>query len=133
MSSLPFDWYVRLFVETQMNFFLVQSFPVPAGIDSRIGQRCIEISAKLMGQNPKLNTWAIAASGDHVGGEIAIDDALDLEAELDAVVAHLYGLSKSQLQYIQTNFRRGWDSSDIGFVNRFERMMSHYDAWAAKS
>jgi hypothetical protein len=131
MSSLPFDWYARRFIETQMNFHFVNAFPVPTGIDTPLGMRCIEIAAVLSAQEPRLKEWASA-----VGVEtraLSPADCAAYVAELDAVVAHLFGLSGDQLSFIYASFHRGWNASKPDYVGRYESAMKHYDTWAAKA
>ena len=48
--------------------------------------------------------------------------------ELDAVVAHLYGLSEPQLVHIFETFHEGWDYSA-----RLEETIRHYQEWSAKT
>ena len=48
-------------------------------------------------------------------------------SELDAVVAHLYGLSEKQLVHIFETFQEGWDFSD-----RLNATLKHFYAWSKK-
>ena len=50
----------------------------------------------------------------------------DLIAELDALVAHLYGLGRSDVEHIFATFHRGWD-----YGPRLAAVLAHYDRWAA--
>jgi hypothetical protein len=52
----------------------------------------------------------------------------DMIAELDAVVAHLYGLNESHLTHIFETFHEGWD-----FQPRLTAVLKHYKAWAGKA
>ena len=45
--------------------------------------------------------------------------------ELDAVVAHLYGLSRENLEVIFETFHDGWD-----YEERLERVLDYYSDWA---
>ena len=47
--------------------------------------------------------------------------------ELDAVVAHLYGLSKDQLIHVYETFHQGWD-----YESRLDATLLHYKDWANK-
>ena len=49
-------------------------------------------------------------------------------AELDAVVAHLYGLSESHLTHIFETFHEGWD-----YQPRLTAVLKHYKSWAGKA
>lgn len=47
--------------------------------------------------------------------------------ELDAVVAHLYGLSAEQLSHIFATFHVGWD-----YQERLRAVLEHFRAWEAR-
>ena len=72
-----------------------------------------------------LRDWA-AEVGVPVGS--VTDEATkdDLIAELDALVAHLYGLGRSDVEHIFATFHRGWD-----YAARLAAVLAHYDRWAA--
>ena len=48
--------------------------------------------------------------------------------ELDAVVAHLYGLDERQLAHVFETFHEGWD-----FGNRLDGVLRHYRDWSRRS
>jgi hypothetical protein len=45
--------------------------------------------------------------------------------ELDAVVAHLYGLTHEHVEVIFETFHEGWD-----YEERLDRVLDYYDDWA---
>ncbi|MHB1465053.1 MAG: hypothetical protein ACYCXU_08065 [Thermoleophilia bacterium] len=47
--------------------------------------------------------------------------------ELDAVAAHLYGLSEQHLRHIFETFHEGWD-----YTTRLTAVLEHYRAWSKK-
>ncbi len=51
----------------------------------------------------------------------------DMIAELDAVVAHLYGLTETQLRHIFETFHEGWD-----YGERLEATLKHYGSWRGR-
>ena len=55
-----------------------------------------------------------------------LDPALkdDMIFELDAVVAHLYGLSADQLSHIFATFHVGWD-----YHERLNAVLKHFHNW----
>ena len=57
-------------------------------------------------------------------GPLAVDKKEDMIHELDAVVAHLYGLSEAQLVHIFETFHEGWDYGD-----RLNGVLRHYHEW----
>lgn len=107
MSSVPFDWFARRIVEMHMTFELVRHFPVPCpGPSDRRRRRLTELAAQLAAPDDRYARW-LAAVGTCPAG-----DALDVtsaKAEIDALVASLYGLERPQVEYIFTTFHRGWD------------------------
>ena len=60
-------------------------------------------------------------------GLLEPDDKQDKVHELDAVVAHLYGLSEAQLVHIFETFHDGWD-----YQPRLNAVLKQYHAWADK-
>jgi hypothetical protein len=70
-------------------------------------------------------SWAVEV-GVPVGSvtdEVTKDDLI---AELDALVAQLYGLGRSDVEHIFATFHRGWD-----YRPRLAAVLAHYDRWAA--
>jgi hypothetical protein len=51
----------------------------------------------------------------------------DMIAELDAVVAHLYGLTEPQLVHVFETFHEGWD-----YEPRLKAVLAHYRQRAGK-
>jgi hypothetical protein len=49
---------------------------------------------------------------------------LELIAKLDALVAHAYGLTRDQLEYVFETFHRGW-----AFKDRLEQVLEYFDDW----
>ena len=123
MSSLVLDWYARRFVETHMDFHVLDPFPVPRPPpDDPLRRRAIELAGRLACPDDRFAAWA-----DEVGvecGPLAADEKDDMIHELDAVVAHLYGLSQPQLVHIFETFHEGWDYED-----RLRAVLHHFEAW----
>ncbi|MDL0123399.1 Eco57I restriction-modification methylase domain-containing protein, partial [Halobacterium salinarum] len=124
LSSIPLDWYARRFVETHVNYHILNAFPVPRpGNNSPLKERAVEISGRLAARDDRYADWA-----DEVGVDYGpIDEANELEKiyELDAVVAHLYGLTRKQVEVIFDTFHEGWD-----YEERLERVLDYYASWA---
>ena len=100
LSSIPLDWYARRFVEINLNFFIINPFPVSLGPTETMhaGSESSELAGRIACPDRRFRTWAKAV-GVECGG-IADDEKEDMTHELDAVVAHLYGLSEAQLVHI---------------------------------
>ncbi len=127
MASVPFDWYAPPWVELNFTFELLNPMPVPRpSVGNPMRERLVALGGRLAAVDDRFRLWANEV-GVPVGGLLggARDDAI---AEIDALVAHLYGLSRSQLQHVFETFHRGWDYSD-----RLARVLAHYDRWASAS
>jgi hypothetical protein len=125
LSSIPLDWYARCVVELHVNFHLFNGLPVPNPPGEEPKRRRVEeISGRLAAVDDRFGSWA-AAVGVPVAS-VADAERPQLIAELDGVVAHLYGLNREQVEHIFATFHRGWDYSD-----RLARVLGHYDRWAA--
>ena len=125
LSSIPLDWYARRFVVTHVNYFVFNPFPVPRpSRDDRRWQRIVALAGRLACPDKRFADWA-----DAVGvacGPIAENEKEDMIHELDAVVAHLYGLSEQHLTHIFETFREGRNYHD-----RLTGVLGHFQAWRA--
>ena len=126
LCSIPLDWYARRFVETHVNFFIINPFPIPRPSRDNLGwKRVIEIAGCLACPDDRFAAWA-----EKVGVECGPLDAEkkeDMIYELDAVVAHLYNLDENQLVHIFETFREGWD-----YQKRLDGVLRHFKKWKSK-
>jgi len=103
MCSLPFDWIARRRVESHVNFFILNALPVPrVGLDSALGLRTARLAARLATPDDRFAGFA-QACGVAIGSR-ADNEKDDLIAELDAVVAAMYGLTGAELDLIFRDF-----------------------------
>ena len=127
LTSIPLDWYARCCVETHVNFFIFNPFPIPRPERSNpLWKRVVELSGRLACPDDRFADWAAAVGVDY--GLLEPDDKNDKIHELDAVVAHLYGLSEPQLVHIFETFHEGWPH-----LPRLNAVLKHYHAWAGKA
>ena len=123
LSSIPLDWYARRFVETHVNFFVFNPFPIPRPQRCDVfWKRAVKLAGRLACPDKRFANWAQAVGVEC--GPIAADEKEDMIHELDAVVAHLYGLSKPQLVHIFETFHEGWDYQD-----RLDGVLRHFKEW----
>jgi hypothetical protein len=124
LSSIPLDWYARRFVETHLNYHIFDNLPVPrVGTEDQLRQRVVELSGRLAAVDERYAEWA-----DTIGVEYGpLDEETKQEKiyELDAVVAHLYGLTREHVEVIFETFHDGWD-----YEERLERVLDYYASWA---
>lgn len=124
LSSIPFDWYMRRWVELSLSFELLNPSPVPRpNLDSAKGARVVEVAGRLAAVDDRYAEWA-ADVGVAVGTANEEPVKSDLIAELDALVSLLYGLSEEQVEHVFATFHRGWD-----YQPRLNAVLKHYAAW----
>lgn len=127
LSSIAFDWYARRFVELSLNFFIFRWLPVPTFAPEKASvRRVVEISARLAATDDRYQEWA-SEVGVAVGSVSSDSEKRDLVAELDALVALLFGVTDDQVELIFATFHRGWD-----YEARLSAVLDHYRAWKDK-
>jgi hypothetical protein len=120
VSSRIFDWYARRWVEVNVNQWIISSLPVPAADDEAMVAIAAE-AASLAGHGQPYEDWSARFGTTlHPAGDVAQRDRT--EARLEALVAHLYGLSRDQVQHIFATFHRGWD-----YQPRLDAVLEHFD------
>lgn len=109
MSSRPFDWHARCFVEAHVTFDLLATFPIPdPPAEDPLRERVVEIAGRLAAVDDRYATWA-AGVGVPVGSVRDESTRSGLLAELDALVCLLYGLDTTDAKTIFATFHRGWE------------------------
>jgi hypothetical protein len=120
LCSIPLDWYARRFVEISLNFFIFNPFPIPRpSLADPLARRVIEAAATLAAQDRRLAGWAKPLAIKP--RKLAEEEQADLVAELDAAVAHLYGLAEADLVHIFETFHEGWD-----YQNRLDATLKRF-------
>lgn len=124
LSSRIFDWYARRHVENKVSYGLLNSFPIPRpAADSARRARVVEISGRLAAVDERFAEWA-AEVGVRVGSASSPEERDALIAELDALIAQLYGLTEDQLRVVFETFHVGWD-----FESRLNLTLEYYKEW----
>jgi hypothetical protein len=101
LNSLPFDWQARRLVETTLNFFLLNMlcFPPPERTDL---EAIAERAARLSCVDDRFAEFAEACG---VKTELLDpEERSRLIAEIDALVAHAYGLDEADLEVVFSDF-----------------------------
>ncbi len=123
LSSLPLDWYARRFVETHMTFGVINPFPIPRpGRDDPNRLRVVALAGRLAAVDDRYAEWA-----EREGVDCGPLDPADKDAhlhELDAVVAHLYGLSEAHLRHVFETFHEG-----RAYHERLEQTLKWFHQW----
>jgi hypothetical protein len=124
LSSLPLDWFARRFVETHLQFFIFNALPVPRPPrNDHHWQRTVALAGRLACSDKRFASWAKAVGVEC--GPLQNDEKQDMTAELDAIVARLYGLTEKQLVHIFETFHEGWD-----YEPRLDSAMKYFRAKA---
>jgi len=120
MCSLPFDWYARRFVETTLNFFIFNPFPVPRpSRDNLLWKRTVLLAGRLAAVDDRYAQWASDVGVEYGPLEVEAKDAMI--HELDALASRLFGLTESQLIHIFESFHAGWD-----YQERLQATLLHF-------
>lgn len=119
LASIPFDWFARQLVESHVTVEFMNSAPVPArDRDDSLRRRVETIAAYLAAPDDRFADWL---SEIDVSPDLSKRQRSDLEAELDAAVAHLYGLTEDDVKVIFETFHVGWDYS-----TRLTAVLDHF-------
>ncbi len=105
-NSYVVDYLVRMKVTTTLNFFYVYQLPVPrlTAKDKAFGP-IVERAARLICTTPEFDDLAKEVGlKNHKQGATDPAERAKLRAQLDALVAHLYGLTEEEFAYILTTF-----------------------------
>ncbi|MCY3961482.1 MAG: hypothetical protein OXG34_07415 [bacterium] len=121
LSSMPCDWQARRNVELNLTFehFNQLSIPDP-GVGHPVRDRVVEIAGRLAAVDERFRDWA-AEVGVPVGS--ANDEGVkqNLICELDACVAHLYGLDEDDLAVVYDTF-----SETVDYSERHAAVLAHF-------
>lgn len=124
LSSIPFDWSARRWVEINFSLYLMKGLPIPEyKPDSSLAARVVEVAGRLAAVDGRYREWA-AEVGVDIGTAREGPVKSDLMSELDALVSLLYGLTEEQVRHVFTTFHRGWD-----YQEQLGAVLEHYANW----
>jgi hypothetical protein len=109
LNSFVVDFSLRQRVSANLTMFYIYQLPVPRLTEQETAFRMIvERAAKLICTTPEFQElWESAMSGSTWSlGVAAIDEAerATLRAELDGIIAHVYGLTEVEFRHILETF-----------------------------
>ena len=105
--------------------FIFNSLSIPnCGRDNPLWSRIVKVAGRLASPDERFGDWANAVGVEF--GSLEPDEKEDMIHELDAAVAHLYGLSESQLRHVFETFHVGWDYEDrlVSTLDHYHRLES---------
>ncbi|WP_035058344.1 DNA methyltransferase [Desulfuromonas sp. TF] len=120
-NSFTLDYQLRLRVTANVNFFYIYQLPVPRLTEKDPAFRpIVERAAHLICTTPEFDDLAREAGiGSHKQGVTDPVERARLRAELDGLVAHLYGLTEAEFAYILTTFPLVKDPVKIAAQNAY--------------
>ena len=106
LNSLVFDYFLRQQVSANLTMFFIYQCPVPRLAPMKPeAAPVIERAARLICTSSKFDALAsIVGLRDHRDGATDPAERARLRAELDGLVAHLYGLSEDEFVHILATF-----------------------------
>ena len=126
LSSMACDWQIRRTVELNLTFEQLSLLTIPdAGDGHPVRDRVVEIAGRLAAVDQRFSEWA-AEVGVPVGS--ANDEMVkeDLICELDACVAHLYGLDEADLAVLYSTFDA---KRPDRYADHHTAVLGHFRRW----
>ena len=123
LNSFVFDWLIRTKVTSHCSIFYVYQMPVPRLAEGDVRfEQLVARSARLICTGSEFDGIAREAGID--GSQPALDPhgRTHLRAEIDAIVAHLYGITTDELQHILAAF-------PIVSAATKERVLTTFKGW----
>lgn len=105
-NSFLLDYGIRLKISRNMNMFYIYQLPVPRLQEGdEWFSEIVERAAKLICITPEFDELAQKVGiGSHQNGVTNETERGKLRAELDGIIAHLYGLTKTEFTHILSTF-----------------------------
>jgi hypothetical protein len=104
-NSFVCDWAIRLRISQHLNMFYVYQLPIPRLVDGDLYfADLLSRSARLTCTAGEFADLAIEAGIESSEAASEKKERACIRAEIDAIVAHLYGLSEDHLQHIVASF-----------------------------
>ena len=124
LSSVSLDWYARRFVETHVDYHVLNPLPVPRPQSAQdpLRDRAIALAGRLAAPDDRFAEWAECLGVQY--GPLKAEEKEDHIRELDAVVARLYGLDEAQLVHVFETFHERWD-----YEEPLRATLDHFRAW----
>lgn len=123
VSSAIFDWQARRVIELKMSFEILNTLSIPdPGVGHVLRDRITLIAGRLASRDDRFKDWADAIGA--TVGSITDEEREPLCVELDACVAHLYGLNGDDVAVIFDTFGRPgqWDARRDAVLAEMPRM-----------
>ncbi|SDX78254.1 hypothetical protein SAMN05421644_11325 [Allochromatium warmingii] len=104
MNSFVIDNAIRQKVSQNLNMFFIYQIPIPRLTDKDAGfNPIVSRAARLICTTPEFDDLAQAV-GLTQHGVLEAEERATLRAELDGLIAHLYGLTENEFAHVLTTF-----------------------------
>ncbi len=106
MNSFAADYFIRQQVSSNVTKFAVHLLPVPpTSANNSTFKRLVRRAAGLICTTPEFDALAREVGlGSHKHGATSESERARLRAEIDGLVAHLYGLTEEEFIHILATF-----------------------------
>lgn len=106
LNSFVVDYCLRQRVSQNLNMFFIYQLPIPRLIEGdSYSSEMIDRAAKLICTTPEFDDLAAEVGlGSHINGVTDEAERAKLRAELDGMIAHLYGLTEAEFRHILSTF-----------------------------
>ncbi len=106
LNSFVVDFSIRCQVASNISQFFIHQLPIPRLTESnRYFNEIVERAAKLICTTPEFDELAAEVGlGSHENGVTDETERAELRAELDGMIAHLYGLTEDEFKHILSTF-----------------------------
>lgn len=101
-NSMTFDYLLRPQVNMNLNFFIVKGIAIPDDIRSKRAQQIMRLAGMLTIQDERYEMM-MGELGVKIR-KLGIEQRIKITAELDALVAHHYGLDREQYEHVVSTF-----------------------------
>ena len=130
INSYVLDYYIRQIVSQNINMFYIYQLPVPRIKSTEKWYKYIvERVAKLICTIEEFaNLWKGVTKKDWNDKVAAVseDERNKLRAEIDSIVAHLYGLSEEEFSHILTTFPLATDIQKQATIEAFKLLAPQF-------
>jgi hypothetical protein len=106
MNSFVVDYILRSRMTTNLNSFYVYQLPLPRlAPQDPLFIPIVQRAARLICTTPEFDNLAKEVGiGDHTAGITDVAERAELRAELDGMIAHIYGLTGDEFRHILATF-----------------------------
>lgn len=129
LNSLVLDYRLRMSVSANLTMFFLYQLPVPRlpATDPRVAP-LVKGAAQLVCTTPAYDALAAQVGlGDHTAALTDPAARDQVRAELDARVAHLYGLTEAEYEHVLASFPLVPEAMKVATLQAYRALLPHPD------